>query len=413
MSVKTYTAPNRAKCWEDINFKTAEAHVKKLQKRIATAYLNNDKDKVTVLQHTLIHSFYAKALAVKCVSSNHGKNTPGIDGIIWATNKDKFSAIFDLHRRGYRPKPYKRMCVTKNNGRSRVIDIPTMKDRAMQTLYKFVLDPIAETMADRNSFAYRKRQSCRDAILRCGDILSTYSHLEWILKTDIKSCFSSINHEWILEHIPLDNTVLRKFLECGYVNNASVVCPIERGIPLGGCLSNTICNMVLDGMENMLSVRFHDTVHLVRYADDFIVVGYSHSFLVQDVVPEIEKFLSKRGLILSQEKTKITHAKNGVAFLGWNLYKERNKIICVPLRKSINSLLERIATVLNKRLCFSYEELGKSLKQIIRGWLNFYKLSTHPILAEIEAEAVLLTYALSKDDKLAGFVGKEFSRYIK
>ncbi len=97
--MKMCATSNVINCWEDIDFNLAKKHVKKLQKRIAVAYKNDNHDKIVSLQHALIHSFYAKALAVKIVTSNRGKHTPGIDGTLWVTPEEKYQAICNLNRR--------------------------------------------------------------------------------------------------------------------------------------------------------------------------------------------------------------------------------------------------------------------------------------------------------------------------
>lgn len=120
---------NRFICWEDIDFRTAEKHVKKLQKRIAKAYENQRYDVVINLQHQIVHSFYAKALAVKRVTTNKGRHTSGVDGITWNTSEEKFEAIKFLKRRGYKPMPLRRVYIPKGNKKLRRLSIPTMKDR--------------------------------------------------------------------------------------------------------------------------------------------------------------------------------------------------------------------------------------------------------------------------------------------
>ena len=146
-------ATDRISWWGEINFRMAEKQVKKLQRRIAAAYRNNEMGKVASLQERLIHSFSAKALAVKIVSSNHGKNTAGVDGIVWKTDSQKLRAVYSLRRRGYRPRPLRRIYIRKPGGGARPLSIPTMKDRAMLTLYKFALEPIAELSGDPGCFS--------------------------------------------------------------------------------------------------------------------------------------------------------------------------------------------------------------------------------------------------------------------
>ena len=301
-------------CWEKINFDTAEKCVKKLQKRIALAYTNCNDKQVECLQKKLIHSFYAKAIAINIVTSNNGNRTAGIDGVLWNEPEEKFQAIETLKRRGYKHKPLKRMFIKKSNGQLRPLGIPTIKDRAMQTLYKLALEPIAEITADSCSFGFRHNKSAKDAIAKCIELLSKHSEIKWILKADIKACFDNISHKWIMDNIPIDKEILKQFLQCGYVYN-KIFYSSEKGIPQGSCISGIICNMVLDGLERVLKDRFNDTVHIIRYADDFIITGISKASL-QIVVPVVECFLSERGLSLSYEKTKITHLKDGFSFLG-------------------------------------------------------------------------------------------------
>ncbi len=119
------------------------------------AYKEGRHNKVKSLQWLLTHSFYAKALAVKRVTQNKGKRTAGVDGKLWKTPQQKFNAIYKLKRHGYHPQPLRRIYIKKKNGKLRPLSIPTMTDRAMQTLYKFALEPIAETTADKNSYGFR------------------------------------------------------------------------------------------------------------------------------------------------------------------------------------------------------------------------------------------------------------------
>lgn len=164
MYEKSCASSNHIKSWKDIDFGTAEYEVKKLQMRIAKAVKENRVGKIKSLQWTLTHSFYAKAIAVKRVTENKGKRTPGVDGVCWISNEDKFNAIFTLQRRGYQPQPLRRIYIPKKNGKKRPLSIPTMKDRAMQTLHKMALEPVTETLADGTSYGFRPNRCVQDAI---------------------------------------------------------------------------------------------------------------------------------------------------------------------------------------------------------------------------------------------------------
>ncbi|MBF0246198.1 MAG: reverse transcriptase N-terminal domain-containing protein [Planctomycetes bacterium] len=120
--------------WAGINWDHARNEVRRLQRRIAKAVKEGRWNKVRVLQHLLTHSFYAKVLTVKRVTSNKGKKTPGVDGILWRGTRAKWQAALSLRRRGYKPMPLRRIYIPKKNGKLRPLSIPTMKDRAMQAL---------------------------------------------------------------------------------------------------------------------------------------------------------------------------------------------------------------------------------------------------------------------------------------
>lgn len=391
-------------CWEEIDFKKAEQSVKKLQRRIAEAYREKRYDVVMNLQHKLIHSFYAKALAVKRVSSiNKGKYTPGIDNEIWNTSQLKFEAIASLNRRGYKMKPLKRIYIPKRNGGVRPLSIPTMQDRAMQTLYKFALEPIAEVTADSSSYAYRPKRSCKNAIAQCCELLSKNKSIEWIMKLDIKSCFDNISHEWLLNHIFTDKVMLHKIITTPYMKDLTLQ-QTTNGVPQGGPLSSVLCNMTLDGLEELLSKQFGNDVHMIRYADDILILGNLKPFLVHSVAPVIEEFLTERNLALSDQKTKIFHTDNCFNFLGWNIYREQDKIISIPTRASIERLLARIEHILSNDMCLTQKVQIKKVSSVVRGWFNYYiGLAQEQSLYGVEFEVLSLLHNKGLD-QCAGMI---------
>lgn len=409
INMRMYTATDTNKSWEEINFYKAEMSVKKLQVRIAKAFINNEFEKMASLQHKLIHSFYAKAIAVKIVTSNKGKYTPGIDEVIWLNPIDKFNAISLLRRRGYEPMPLKRVYIQKDNGKFRPLGIPTMKDRAMQTLYGFSLEPISVMSADSASFAYLPNRSARKAIIRMHNILWNNMNYGFIMKTDVKSCFDSINHEWILKHIPMDKKILLKFLKCGYIDNSTFHLT-DKGVPQGGCISSLICNMTLDGLEKLLDESFGKYVSFIRYADDMLIFGESTKFLMQEVTPVINTFLSERGLTLSEEKTNFYSVYDKVPFLGWEVYKSGDKIIPVPSRKSIDKVLNKVMKICQEYETLPYKELCNKLSQIVRGWVNYY-IGIAPVqsLYGVEFEIVNLLSSLTGCNP-AGFISNLFAK---
>ena len=380
MNGKPCASPGIATCWEEIDWQKARAYVKKLQMRIVKAQKEGHYSKVKSLQWLLTHSFYAKALAVKRVTSNSGKRTSGVDHELWLTPQAKFIAISKLNRRGYRPQPLRRHYIPKKNGKMRPLSIPTMTDRAMQTLYKFSLEPIAETYADPNSYGFRIGRSIHDAIEQCFTDLNKGKSPKWILEGDIKGCFDHISHQWLLENIPMDTQILEKWLKCGYVETQKLF-PTDEGTPQGGTISPTLMNMTLDGLERLLHDRLPtrkkvngkthcNKMNFVRYADDFIITGESPEFLREKVLPIVREFLTERGLQLSEEKTVITHIGEGFDFLGKNIRKYNGKLLIRPCKSAVKSFLGKVRDIIKSSKSIKQEILIRRLNPVIRGWVN-------------------------------------------
>src|SRR2546421_7018473 len=195
--------------WHGIRCYQSERNVRRLQARIVKATQEKRWGKVKALQRLLTHSFSGKALAVRRVTENQGKKTPGVDKMIWDTPEKKARAIHDLKPRGYRPQPLRRVYIPKSNGAQRPLSIPTMKDRAMQALHLLALQPVAETLADPHSYGFRPERCTADALVYCHILFSQKRGAEWALERDIKSCFDNISHAWLLTHIK-DGVILSR-----------------------------------------------------------------------------------------------------------------------------------------------------------------------------------------------------------
>jgi RNA-directed DNA polymerase len=220
--------------WDSVNWTIVELNVKRLQMRIAKAIRDNKYGKAKSLQWLLSHSYYGKLLAVKRVTQNRGKNTPGVDGIIWRTSRQKIQAAMSLSRRKYKPKPLRRVYIPKANGKQRPLGIPTMKDRAMQALHLLGLEPVAEMLLDNNAYGFRQERSTADAIGQCFRALCQKCSASWVLEGDIRSCFDTIRHRWLLENIPMDKTMLGKWLSAGVMENQTYHQTLE-GTPQVRC----------------------------------------------------------------------------------------------------------------------------------------------------------------------------------
>ena len=381
MDGKPCASSNKAQEWDTIDWRTARAYVKKLQMRIVKAQKQGKISKVKVLQWLLTHSFYAKALAIKRVTENSGKYTSGVDHEIWRTSQAKFRAIARMKRRGYQPQPSRRIYIPKKNGKMRPLGIPTMLDRAMQTLYRFALEPIAETVADPNSYGFRIGRSTHDAIRQCYNLFCKNTSPKWVLEGDIAGCFDHISHEWLLDNIPMDTEILRKWLKCGFVDTRKLF-PTEEGTPQGGTISTTLMNLTLDGLERYIheqlpnkktiqGIRNNRKINFVRYADDFIITGDAPELLRDEVLPLVRSFLQERGLQLSEEKTLITNIIDGFDFLGKNIRKyNQGNLVIKPSKTSTDAFLNKVRDMIKGNKAIAQETLIHQLNPVIRGWVN-------------------------------------------
>ena len=366
--------------WHGIDWNRTNQQVRKLQSRIVKALKEGRWNKVKALQRLLTHSFSGKVISVRRVTENRGKKTSGVDGKIWLTPESKSKAILSLGTLGYKPKPLRRVYIPKANGKKRPLGIPTMKDRAMQALFKLALEPIAETNADFNSYGFRPERSTADAISQCFIVLSKNWSAQWILEGDIKGCFDNISHDWLVKNIPMDKTILTKWLKAGYIDNKELFQTIS-GTPQGGIISPTLSNIVLDGLEKLLKNTFSNSfekarknkVNFVRYADDFIITGSSKELLENEIKPVIENFLDERGLTLSPEKTKITHIEHGFDFLGVNIRKYNKKLLIKPSKENVKTFLKKVKGIINENKATSQKQLIMLLNPVIRGWTNYHK----------------------------------------
>jgi len=361
--------------WKDIDWKTVYRSVNKLQTRIAKAVKQKKWNLVKRLQYLLTHSHYAKLLAVRRICQNKGKRTAGVVGERWLTPKAKMNAARMLTNKKYKAKPLRRVYIEKYDKKEkRPLSIPTMHDRAMQMLYALALSPVTETLADRNSFGFRKSRSTKDACEQVFHCTKSKNSAQWILEGDIKGCFDNINHDWLLKNVLMNKKILRQFLKAGFVYDRDLF-PTEAGTPQGGVISPILANVTLDGIEAMIDEKYHPRkywynpkkVNFVRYADDFIVTANTEE-TANEVKEMIGQFLKERGLELSEEKTKVTHIDDGFDFLGWNFRKYKGKLLIKPSKKSIDKVTHIIGDIIKRGKAWKQSDLIKTLNPVIIGW---------------------------------------------
>lgn len=404
--------------WKDIDWKTLERRVYKIQKRIYKASQRDDVRTVRRLQKTLINSWSAKCLAVRRVTQdNQGKKTAGVDGIKSLSPEARLSLVKELKLES-KTKPILRVWIPKpGTEEKRPLGIPTMKDRALQALAKMVMEPEWEAKFEPNSYGFRPGRSCQDAI---GAIFNGIRlKNKYVLDADISKCFDKINHQRLLEKLntyPKLRRQVRKWLKAGVMDGNSLF-PTDEGTPQGGVISPLLANIALHGMEdeiNKLADSFdmkrpdgtqlgkrdkRKSVNFIRYADDFVIL-HEELEKIQLCKEHIAKWLQDIGLELKPSKTRITHTlkeyqreKPGFDFLGFHIQqfkvgkyqsgrikgqKEGKgrllgfKTIITPSKESQKRHYRKVAQTIEKHQGHSQTILISKLNPIIRGWCNYY-----------------------------------------
>ena len=375
--------------WNNVNWKKANRIVRNLRQRIFRATQEGNLKKVRRLQRLLMRCYSNTVTSVRKVTqTNKGKNTAGVDKLVVKTPEARgLLADILLKFIPWKPYPTRRVYIPKSNGKQRPLGIPSIIDRCLQAIVKNALEPFWESKFEGSSYGFRPGRSPHDAIAKIFLVACPHRRKKWVVDADIKGCFDNIAHEPLLETI--GNFPARKlislWLKAGYVDKG-VFCNTEAGTPQGGVISPLLANIALHGMEEALGVKYDNRNQLiskraiVRYADDFVLFCETKED-ADNSVEILNKWLGKRGLTLSTEKTRIVHLSEGFDFLGFNVrqYAVSNtktgwKLLIKPSNKSVQSIRNELR---HNWLHLKSQGVGSivaKLNPIIRGWSNYYRI---------------------------------------
>jgi len=344
----------------------------------------------------MLRSQENRVLAVRRVTqTNQGKNTPGVDKVVVKTPEARGKLVDRLAQyEPWKPLPARRVYIPKANGKQRPLGIPVILDRAIQAIVKNALEPFWEARFEDSNYGFRPGRGCHDAIERIFNLASAKGNRRWVLDADIKGAFDNIGHDKLLEVIgnfPARELICQ-WLKAGYMEGG-VFHDTEAGTPQGGVISPLLANIALHGMEEALGIKYRirrerdygselhpDSVGLVRYADDFVVFCHTREE-AEEVKEKLAIWLRERGLVYSDEKTRITNLDEGFDFLGFNVRqfcvsdsKTGYRLLIRPSKKSVQKQARQLKDLFRKAHGYPASYLCVKANSVIRGWTNYFRV---------------------------------------
>ena len=317
------------------------------------------------------------------------KGAPGVDGesieYIEMTGVEAFLREIqdELHAKRYRPQAVRRCWIDKpGKPEKRPLGIPVIKDRVVQTAVKLVIEPIFETNFLPCSYGFRPGIGAHQAI-KAIKASVTFKKQTTVIDADIMGFFDNIRQDILLKLIqrrisdPRVLKLIKGWLEAGVMDGTEYIAPDGLGTPQGGVISPLLSNIYLHSFDKMFQMSGIPGT-LVRYCDDFVILLWRNG---KDVRKKVSRMLSRLGLQLHQDKTRVVDAKEGFDFLGMHFrlcrtHKRNAKLkwTCLtwPSDRSMKRIKERIKTVIGRRYYLTLEELIEKLNPVIRGWNNYH-----------------------------------------
>ncbi|MEH1967226.1 group II intron reverse transcriptase/maturase [Nostoc sp.] len=374
--------------WRALPWKKFRRNLFRLQKRVYKAVQVGDKRKARSLQKLILKSTSARFLAIRQVSQlNAGKKTAGIDGKKSLSFEERFSLeeLLKMNSGNWKHQGLREIPIPKKDGTTRMLKIPTIADRAWQCLAKYALEPAHEATFHARSYGFRTGRSAHDAQMYIfNNLRSKANGIEKrVIELDIEKCFDRINHSAIMDELIAPKGLKLGIFRC-LKSGVNPEFP-EQGTPQGGVVSPLLANIALNGIESIH--RYHENRGYrittktsassiiepsVRYADDMVIILRPEDDATE-ILERISEFLRKRGMNVSQKKTKVTAATDGFDFLGWHFKVQKNgKFKSTPSVDNFKAFRKKVKHIVNNSN-YGATTKAEKLAPVVRGWRNYHK----------------------------------------
>ena len=305
------------------------------------------------------------------------KGAAGIDGQSvhdFAEQEDENVAqlVSELWKKTYRPQPNRQVIIPKDNGGERALGIPCVRDRVVQQALLNLLQPIFEPQFHPSSYAYRPGRGCHQAIAKVTKFIREHE-LVWVVDMDLSRCFDTLDHELILKAFRkriADGSILellRLFLKAGVLLDEGWR-EGEVGSPQGGVISPLIANVYLDAFDQEMKRRGH---RIVRYADDVLILKKSKSAAANALLQATSLFEDDLKLTVNREKTKLVHARDGVAYLGVLI---RTRTTAIQPRR-LARFKEKVKALTRRNSPVNLAQVIRLLNPRLRGFANYFRVA--------------------------------------
>ena len=324
-------------------------------------------------------------IAFKRVKANKGASgidDMQVDELLQYLEENGEQIKEDIRNGRYNPKAVRRVEIPKADGSKRKLGIPTVVDRVIQQAIGQQLSKIYEPTFSENSYGFRPNRSAQDAVIKAKEIIN--NGYKWVVDLDLEKFFDTVSHDLLISIIRRtvneDKVVslIRKYLQARVLVNGAFE-KTEKGTPQGGNISPILSNIMLNELDKELEKR---GLQFVRYADDCIIFTKSMKS-AQRVMENITRFIeTKLRLKVNRDKSKVDRPWR-IKYLGFSFYQAKGRIEIRIHPKSIAKFKDKIREITSRSNAMSMETRHIRLKQVIRGWVNYFKIANMGKVAQI------------------------------